>query len=156
MDINLTLVIQGLAFFAVAWVVMKFGWPGIMAAIEERQAKIADGLAAADRSKKDLAQAEEKVNEVLREARVKANEIIAQAETRRLQIIDAAKDEAVAEAQRVKASADAEIEQSANKAREELRKQVSTLALAGAEKLIRREIDGNAHKALLDELASEI
>jgi F-type H+-transporting ATPase subunit b len=156
MDINLTLIIQGLAFFAVAWVVMKFGWPGIMAAIEERQAKIADGLAAADRSKKDLAQAEEKVNEVLREARVKANEIIAQAEARRLQIIDAAKDEAVAEAQRVKASADAEIEQSANKAREELRKQVSTLALAGAEKLIRREIDGNAHKALLDELASEI
>ena len=156
MDINLTLIIQGLAFFAVAWVVMKFGWPGIMAAIEERQAKIADGLAAADRSKKDLAQAEEKVNEVLREARVKANEIIAQAETRRLQIIDAAKDEAVAEAQRVKAVADAEIEQFANKAREELRKQVSTLALAGAEKLIRREIDGNAHKALLDELASEI
>ena len=156
MDINLTLIIQSLAFFAVAWVVMKFGWPGIMAAIEERQAKIADGLAAADRSKKDLAQAEEKVNEVLREARVKANEIIAQAEARRLQIIDAAKDEAVAEAQRVKAAADAEIEQSANKAREELRKQVSTLALAGAEKLIRREIDGNAHKALLDKLASEI
>ena len=156
MDINLTLIIQSLAFFAVAWVVMKFGWPGIMAAIEERQAKIADGLAAADRSKKDLAQAEEKVNEVLREARAKANEIIAQAEARRLQIIDAAKDEAVAEAQRVKAAADAEIEQSANKAREELRKQGSTLALAGAEKLIRREIDGNAHKALLDELASEI
>lgn len=156
MDINLTLIIQSLAFFAVAWVVMKFGWPNIMAAIEERQAKIADGLAAADRSKKDLAQAEEKVNEVLREARAKANEIIAQAEARRLQIIDAAKNEAVAEAQRVKAAADAEIEQSANKAREELRKQVSTLALAGAEKLIRREIDGNAHKALLDELASEI
>lgn len=156
MDINLTLIIQGLAFFAVAWVVMKFGWPGIMAAIEERQAKIADGLAAADRSKKDLAQAEEKVNEVLREARAKANEIIAQAEARRLQIIDAAKDEAVAEAQRVKSGAEAEIEQSANKAREELRRQVSGLALAGAEKLLRREIDGNAHKALLDELASEI
>ncbi len=156
MDINLTLIIQGLAFFAVAWVVMKFGWPGIMAAIEERQAKIAEGLAAADRSKKDLAQAEEKVSEVLREARAKANEIIAQAEARRLQIIDAAKDEAVAEAQRVKSGADAEIEQSAGKAREELRKQVSVLALAGAEKLIRREIDGNAHKALLDELASEI
>ena len=156
MDINLTLIIQGLAFFAVAWVVMKFGWPGIMAAIEERQAKIAEGLAAADRSKKDLAQAEEKVSEVLREARAKANEIIAQAEARRLQIIDAAKDEAVAEAQRVKSGADAEIEHSAGKAREELRKQVSVLALGGAEKLICREIDGNAHKALLDELASEI
>jgi F-type H+-transporting ATPase subunit b len=156
MDINLTLIIQGLAFFAVAWVVMKFGWPGIMSAIEERQAKIADGLAAADRSKKDLAQAEEKVNEVLREARAKANEIIAQAEARRLQIIETAKDEAVAEALRVKVVADSEIEQSVNKAREDLRKQVSMLAMTGAEKLIRREIDGNAHKALLDELASEI
>ncbi len=156
MDINLTLIIQGLAFFAVAWLVMKFGWPNIMTAIEERQAKIADGLAAADRSKKDLAQAEEKVNEVLREARAKANEIIAQAEARRLQIIEAAKDEATTEAQRVKAAADAEIEQSANKVREDLRKQVSVLAMAGAEKLIRREIDGNAHKALLDELAAEI
>lgn len=156
MDINITLIIQGIAFFAVAWVVMKFGWPGIMAAIEERQAKIADGLAAADRSKKDLAQAEEKINEVLREARGKANEIIAQAEARRLQIIDTAKEEATAEGLRLKAAAEAEIELSANKAREELRKQVSALALAGAEKLIRREIDSNAHKALLDELAAEI
>jgi F-type H+-transporting ATPase subunit b len=156
MDINITLFIQGFAFFAVAWVVMKFGWPSIMAAIEERQAKIADGLAAADRSKKDLAQAEDKINEVLREARGKANEIIAQAEARRLQIIDAAKDEAVTEATRLKESAHAEIEQSANKAREQLRKQVSVLALAGAEKVIRREIDSAAHKALLDELAAEI
>ncbi|HWR95994.1 MAG TPA: F0F1 ATP synthase subunit B [Arenimonas sp.] len=156
MDINITLVIQGLAFFAVAWVVMKFGWPHIMSAIEERQAKIADGLAAADRSKKDLAQAEEKINEVLREARGKANEIIAQAEARRLEIIEAAKDEAINESLRLKANAQNEIELSVNKAREDLRKQVSVLALAGAEKLIRREIDGNAHKALLDELAAEI
>lgn len=156
MDINITLFIQGIAFFAVAWVVMKFGWPNIMAAIEERQAKIADGLAAADRSKKDLAQAEEKINEVLREARGKANEIIAQAEARRLQIIDTAKEEAVTEATRLKESANAEIEQSANKAREQLRKQVSALALAGAERVIRREIDSAAHKALLDELAAEI
>lgn len=156
MDINITLVIQGLAFFAVAWVVMKFGWPHIMSAIEERQAKIADGLAAADRSKKDLAQAEEKINEVLREARGKANEIIAQAEARRIEIIDAAKDEAINEGLRLKANAQNEIELSVNKAREDLRKQVSVLALAGAEKLIRREIDGNAHKALLDELAAEI
>ena len=138
---NITLIIQGFAFFAVAWVVMKFGWPGIMAAIEERQEKIADGLAAADRSKKDLAQAEEKINEVLREARGKANEIIAQAEARRLQIIETAKDEATSEGLRLKENAQAEIELSANKAREELRKQVSMLALAGAEKLIRREID---------------
>lgn len=156
MDFNLTLVIQGLAFFTVAWLVMKFGWPNIMAAIEQRQAQIAEGLAAADRSKKDLAQAEEKVNEALREARGKAAEIIAQAEARANQIIDAAREEAIAEGNRQKAAAQAEIVSAATRAKEELRKQVSSLAVAGAEKLIRREIDGNAHKALLDELAAEI
>jgi len=156
MDFNLTLVIQGVAFFAVAWLVMKFGWPNIMAAIEQRQAQIAEGLAAADRSKKDLAQAEEKVNEALREARGKAGEIIAQAEARANAIVDAAKEEAIVEGNRQKAAAQAEIVSAANRAREDLRKQVSALAVAGAEKLIRREIDGNAHKALLDELAAEI
>jgi F-type H+-transporting ATPase subunit b len=156
MDFNLTLVIQGVAFFAVAWLVMKFGWPNIMAAIEQRQAQIAEGLAAADRSKKDLAQAEEKVNEALREARAKAAEIIAQAEARANQIVDAAREEAIAEGNRQKAAAQAEIVSAATRAREDLRKQVSALAVAGAEKLIRREIDGNAHKALLDELAAEI
>jgi F-type H+-transporting ATPase subunit b len=156
MNIGLTLFAQALAFAGLVWIIATKIWPPLLAAIEERQAKIADGLAAADRSKKDLAQAEEKVNEVLREARAKANEIIAQAEARRLQIIDAAKDEAVTEALRVKATADAELEQSVRKAHDELRSQVSTLALAGAEKLIRREIDASVHKALLDELASEI
>ena len=156
MEFNLTLVIQGFAFFAVAWLVMKFGWPNIMAAIEQRQAQIADGLAAADRSKKDLAQAEEKVNEALREARGKAGEIIAQAETRANAIIDAAKEEAIVEGNRQKAAAQAEIVSATTRAREDLRKQVSSLAVAGAEKLIRREIDSNAHKALLDELAAEI
>jgi F-type H+-transporting ATPase subunit b len=156
MDFNLTLVIQGVAFFTVAWLVMKFGWPNIMAAIEERQAKIADGLAAADNAKRDLAQAEERVNDQLREARTKAAEIIAQAEMRANQIIDAAKEEAIAEGNRQKAAAQAEIVAATGKAREDLRKQVSMLAVAGAEKLIRREIDSRAHKALLDELAAEI
>jgi F-type H+-transporting ATPase subunit b len=153
---NLTLVIQGLAFFAVAWLVMKFGWPPIIAAIEERQQKIAEGLAAADRSQKDLAVAQDKVNEALRDARGKANEIIEQAHQRANSIIDAAKNEAIAEGNRQKALADAEIVAAANRAKEELRRQVSTLAVAGAEKLLRREIDANAHKALLDELAAEI
>jgi F-type H+-transporting ATPase subunit b len=156
MDINITLVIQGLAFFAVAWIVMKFGWPHIMAAIEQRQAQIAEGLAAADRSKKDLAVAEEKVAEALREARTKANEIIEQAHARANQIIDQAKNDAIAEANRQKALAESEIASAANRAKEDLRRQVSVLAVAGAEKLIRREIDSNAHKALLDELAAEI
>ena len=153
---NLTLVIQGLAFFAVAWLVMKFGWPHIIGAIEERQQKIAEGLAAADRSQKDLAQAQEKANDALKEARAKANEIIEQAHQRASQIVDAAKNDALAEAGRQKALAEAEIAAAANRAREDLRKQVSVLAVTGAEKLLRREIDASAHKALLDELAAEI
>jgi len=153
---NLTLVIQGLAFFAVAWLVMKFGWPHIIGAIEERQQKIAEGLAAADNAQKNLAQAEEKANEELKAARAKANEIIDQAHQRANQIVDQAKQDAVAEAGRQKALADAEIDAASNRAREELRKQVSALAVTGAEKLLKREIDANAHKALLDELAAEI
>ena len=153
---NLTLVIQGFAFFAVAWLVMKFGWPYIIGAIEERQEKIAEGLAAADRSQKDLAQAQDKVGEALKEARVKANEIIDQAHQRGNQIIEAAKNEAIVEATRQKAMAQSEIESATNRAREDLRKQVSALAVDGAEKLLRREIDASAHKALLDELAGQL
>ena len=153
---NLTLVIQGIAFFAVAWLVMKFGWPYILGAIEERQQKIAEGLAAADRSQKDLAQAQDKANEALREARAKANEVIEQAHQRANQIVEAAKNDAVAEAGRQKALAEAEIAAATNRAREDLRKQVSVLAVSGAEKLLRREIDAGAHKALLDELAAQL
>ena len=156
MDIGMTLLGQALSFAILVWFTVKFIWPPLMAAIEERQQKIAEGLAAADRSKKDLAQAEEKVNEVLREARSKASEIINQAEARRAQIIDTAKQEAIEEANRQKAAALAEIASASTRAREDLRKQVSALAVAGAEKLIRREIDSNAHRALLDELAAEI
>jgi F-type H+-transporting ATPase subunit b len=156
MDINLTFIVQGFAFFAVAWLVMKFGWPHIIAAIEERQQKIAEGLAAADRSQKDLAQAQEKVNEALKEARTKANEIIDQAHQRANQIVEAAKNDAIAEANRQKALGLAEIDAASTRAKEDLRKQVSVLAVSGAEKLLKREIDANAHKALLDELAAEI
>jgi F-type H+-transporting ATPase subunit b len=153
---NFTLVIQAFAFFAVAWMVMKFGWPHIIAAIEERQQKIAEGLAAADNAQKSLAQAQDKANEALKEARLKANEIIEQAHQRANSIVDQAKTDAVVEATRQKALADADILASANRAREDLRKQVSMLAVSGAEKLLRREIDANAHKALLDELAAQL
>lgn len=156
MNINFTLFAQALAFAGLIWIIATKIWGPLQAAIEERQKKIADGLAAADRSKRDLAQAEEKVNEVLREARAKANEIIAQAEARRAQIIDQAKEEAVVEAKRIRLQADAEIDAAATRAKEELRRQVAALAVAGAERLIRKEIDGNAHKALLDELAADI
>ena len=156
MDLNYTFFLQALSFAILIFFTMKFIWPPLMAAIEERQKRIAEGLAAADRSQRDLAQAEERVNEIVREARGKATEIIAQAEARANQIIDAAKTEAIAEADRQKSAALAEIDSAAHRAKEELRKQMSVLAVAGAEKLIRREIDGNAHKALLDELAAQL
>src|SRR4249919_2312097 len=156
MDIGMTLLGQAITFALLIAFTAKFIWPPLMAAIEERQQKIAEGLAAADRSKKDLAQAEETVNEVIREARTKANEIIDQAHARANQIIDAAKSEAIVEANRQIAAAEAEIVVAANHAREDLRRRVSSLAVAGASRLIKREIDGNAHKALLDELAAEI
>lgn len=156
MSINATLFAQMIVFGILIWVTMKFIWPPLMQAIEERQQKLAEGLAAADRSKKDLAQAEEKVNEVLREARGKASEIITQAETRRAQIIDQAREEAIEEGNRQKSAAMAEIALATTRAREDLRKQVSALAVAGAERLILREIDSTAHRALLDELVAEI
>jgi F-type H+-transporting ATPase subunit b len=156
MDIGMTLFGQMLSFAILIWFSAKFIWPPLMAAIEERQAKIAEGLAASDRNKKVLAQAEEQVTEMLREARTKAAEIIVQAEARANQIVDAAREDAVVEGNRQKAAAQAEILAATGRAREDLRKQVSMLAVAGAEKLIRREIDSRAHKALLDELAAEI
>jgi F-type H+-transporting ATPase subunit b len=156
MNPNITLLGQMISFAILIWVTVKFIWPPVMAAIEERQQKIAEGLAAADNAQKNLAQSQDKANEALKEARVKANEIIEQAHQRANQIIDAAKNDAIAEANRQKALAESEIAAAANRAKEDLRKQVSALAVTGAEKLLRREIDANAHKALLDELAAEI
>ena len=156
MNINYTLFGQMISFAILIWFTVKFIWPPLIKAIEERQQKIAEGLAAADRSQKDLAQTHDKVNEALKEARVKANEIIEQAHQRANSIVDQAKTDAVVEATRQKALADADILASANRAREDLRRQVSVLAVSGAEKLLRREIDANAHKALLDELAAQL
>ncbi|HVR81683.1 MAG TPA: F0F1 ATP synthase subunit B [Luteimonas sp.] len=156
MEIGMTLLGQALSFAILIWFTVKFIWPPLMAAIEQRQQKIAEGLAAADRSQKDLAQTQEKVNEALKEARVKATEIIDQAHQRGLQIVDAAKHDAIAEGLRQKSLAESEIAATATRAREDLRKQVSALAVTGAEKLLRREIDTGAHKALLDELAAQL
>jgi F-type H+-transporting ATPase subunit b len=155
-NINATLFAQMIVFGILIWVTMKFIWPPLMAAMNERTRRISEGLAAAERSQRDLAQAQEQVDNVIREARGKAAEIIDQAHARANQIVDAAKAEAIVEAGRQKAAAEAEIVVAANRAKEDLRRQVSTLAVAGASRLIKREIDGNAHKALLDELAAEI
>ena len=156
MNIGLTLFAQALAFAGLIWIIATKIWPPLLKAIEERQQKIADGLAAADNAQKNLAQAEEKVNEELKLARTKANEIIDQAHQRANQIVNQAKNDAVAEANRQKALAEAEITAAANRAKEDLRKQVSFLAVSGAEKLLKREIDASAHKALIDELAAQL
>jgi len=155
-NINATLFAQMIVFAILIWVTMKFIWPPLMKAMDERARRIGEGLAAADRSRTELEKAEEQVNALVRDARTKANEIIDQAHARANQILDAAKSEAIAEAGRQKALAVAEIGVEANRAREDLRRQVSALAVAGASRLIKREIDANAHKALLDELAAEI
>lgn len=156
MNINATLFAQMIVFGVLIWITMKFIWPPLMHAMDERAKRIGEGLDAADRSRAELEKAQEQVNAALREARTKANEIIEQAHTRANQIVDAAKSEAIAEGQRQKALAVADIEVEANRAREDLRKQISTLAVTGASRLIKREIDANAHKALLDELAAEL
>ena len=156
MNLNMTFFGQMVSFAILVWFTMKFIWPPLNAALEERQKKIADGLAAADNSQKALAEAEARANEDLKAARSKANEIIEQAHQRANQIVEAARHEAIEEGVRQKAIVEADIAASVNRAREDLRKQVSALVVSGAEKLIRREIDPAAHKALLDELAAEI
>jgi F-type H+-transporting ATPase subunit b len=156
MSITVTLIIQGLAFFAVAWLVMKFGWPHIMAAIEERQKKIAEGLAAGERGQKELAEAKNSANDVLREAHARAGKIVDQANRRSTELVDEARGAAIAEGQRLVGEARQEVELETTRAREALRREVATLAVIGASRLLGREIDAKAHAALLDELALEI
>jgi F-type H+-transporting ATPase subunit b len=156
MSITITLVIQGLAFFLVAWLVMKFGWPHIIGAIEERQAKIAEGLAAADRARAELKAADERVADEIRKARVEAQAIVDKAHGQYAQIVDKAKDDAVAEAQRQKHAAEAEIANLSHRAKDVLRQQVAALAISGAEKVLQREIDPSRHRDILDQLAREI
>ena len=156
MDINATLIGQTVAFLVFVWFCMKFVWPPLMAAIEERQKKIADGLADAEKAGKRLELAEVKAKDQLKVAKAEAGEIIDQANKRKNQIIDEAKTEAQAEREKILAQAQAEIESERNRAREELRSQVSKLAIAGAEKILERSIDPAAHNDILDKLASEL
>jgi F-type H+-transporting ATPase subunit b len=155
-NINLTLIGQMVAFVCFVVFCMKYVWPPLLAAMQEREKKIADGLAAADRANHDLELAKEKAVERLREAKTEAAGIIDSANKRANQIVDEAKAAAQVEADRVKASAQAEIEQETNRAREQLRAQVATLSLAGAEKVLGRAIDRNAHAELVDQLAAEL
>ncbi len=156
MNINLTLIGQMIAFVCFVLFCMKYVWPPILAAMAEREKKISEGLAAADRASRDLELAKEKAVERLKEAKHEAAGIIDAANKRSVQIVEEAKQAAGVEADRVKAAAQAEIEQETNRAREHLRGQVAALALAGAEKVLGAEIDQKAHAALVDKLAAEL
>jgi F-type H+-transporting ATPase subunit b len=156
MNIAVTLIIQGIAFFAVVLIVMRYLWPPLMAAIEERRKKIAEGLAAGTRAQKDLDEARVKSQEIIREARDKAVQIVDQASKRAAEIIEEAKASATAEAQRIVSQAHEEIALDTTRARESLRKQVANLAMQGASHLLEREIDPGTHAALLDKLELEI
>ena len=156
MNINLKLIGQMIAFVCFVMFCMKYVWPPILAAMAEREKKISDGLAAADRASHDLELAKEKAVERLKEAKHEAAGIVDAANKRGNQIVEEAKGVAVVEADRVKASAQAEIEQETNRAREQLRGQVAALSLAGAEKVLGAAIDQEAHSELVEKLAAEL
>lgn len=156
MDINLTLIGQTIAMIVFVWFCMKFIWPPILNALEERQKQIEEGLAAADKSQEKLAEAEAEADKIVAEARQQATGILDQAHARANEIVAEGKESGVKERDRQLAAAKAEIEQETNKAREELRGQVSAIAIASAEKILKREIDARAHDDILGKLAQEI
>ena len=156
MNINFTLFAQAIVFTAFIWFTIKFVWPPLLRAIETRQKQIADGLAAAEQGKKSLETSSKQADQAIAEARSRAAEIIVQAEKRDAQMVEAAKVAAKAEGDREKAAAKADIQQEAQRAREQLREQVAALAVAGAEKILRREVDAKAHADLLDGIKKQL
>ncbi|HEY8250526.1 MAG TPA: F0F1 ATP synthase subunit B [Burkholderiales bacterium] len=156
MNLNLTLIAQAITFTVFIWVTVKFIWPHMLRAIEARQKTIADGLAAAEEGKRSLEQSNKRADEEIRKARERATEVLSQAEKRAAQMIDEAKNVAKEEGSREKAAAKAEIAQELTRAREQLRDQVASLAVAGAEKILRREVDAKAHGDLLDSIKKQL
>ena len=156
MNFNATLIGQTIAFIVFVWICMKYIWPVLMGILEERNARISEGLAAAQRGQQSLEDAQVKVGESLNEAKQQAQEIINQAQKRANEIVDEAKDAARDEADKIKAAASADIDQQITAAREHLRKEVSAIALAGAQQVLKREVDAEAHAAVLDELVAQI
>ena len=156
MNLNATLVAQLVVFFILAWFTMKYVWPPIMKALDERAAKIAEGLAAAERGRQSLDLAAKRSAETVREGKEKVAEVLAQANKRALQIIEAAKVQAKVEADKIFAGAQAEIEQEAARVKESLRERVAELAVAGAEKILRREVDVKAHAEMLASIKQDL
>ena len=156
MDINLTLFMQAVAFAAFIWFTRKFVWPPLMNAIAARQKQIADGLAAGEAGRQNLASAEKRIADMLAEAKMRSSEIIAQGEKLKVETMAAARGEAKAEAERILAAAKSEIQQEISRARETLRSQVSDLAVAGASQILKREVDAKAHADLLAAIRQEL
>jgi F-type H+-transporting ATPase subunit b len=155
-NINLTLVVQMIVFAALILITMKWIWPPILKAMDERQRKIAQGLAAAEEGEKELAEARGKADAIIREARERANQIIDHAQHRANEVIEQSKGAASSEAARIVAAAQQQIELDTTRARESLRREVAGIAVGAASKLLGREIDARAHSDLLEQLAEEI
>jgi len=156
MNINLTLLAQAVSFAILIWFTVKFVWPPLLNAVETRQKQIADGLAAGERGRHELELASKRASQDLHAAKEKASAIIAQAEKRAVEIIEEAKNNAKTEGDRILTGAKAEIDQEVNRAKEGLRQQVAQLAVAGAEKILRREIDAKTHSDMLNAIANEL
>ncbi|MDO6695821.1 F0F1 ATP synthase subunit B [Aliiglaciecola sp. 3_MG-2023] len=156
MNINSTLIGELIAFIFFVWFCMKYVWPPIMGAIEDRQQKIADGLAASERGEKDLELAQQKASEQLKEAKAQAAEIIEQAKKRANQIVDEETQKGHSEREKIIAQGQTEIEAERNRVKEDLRKQVAVLAVAGAEKILAREIDAAAQSDIVEKLVAEL
>ena len=156
MNINLTLIGQSITFLFFIWFCHAFVWGAIRKAMEEREKQIADGLDAADRAGRDLELAQEKATAQLKEAKAQAAEIIEAAKKREAQLIEEAAEKAQAEKDKIISAGHAEIESERNRAKEDLRKQVATLAVVGAEKILEREIDANAHSDIVEKLVAEL
>ena len=156
MNLNLTLIAQAVSFALFIWFTVKFVWPPMLRAIEARQKSIADGLAAAEQGRRSLETSTRQADEAVRAARARAAEILAQAEKRAAQLVDEARNAAKEEGNREKAAAKAEIEQAVTRARDQLRDRVASLAVAGAEKILRREVDAKAHGELLESIKREM
>jgi F-type H+-transporting ATPase subunit b len=156
MNMNLTLLGQAISFAIFVWFCLKYVWPPIIAALEAREAQIADGLASAEQGKYELENAEKRVKEILSDGKEKAQDLVSQAQKRADEIHERAKNEAVDEKVKIIASASAEIEQERNQALDGLRKQVGSLALQGAEQILMREIDEKSHRDVLTKLAGAL
>lgn len=156
MDFNLTMIAQALSFALFIWIAVIWIWPMILVKIETRQKLIADGLAEAERGRSSLADAQKQTESLLKDARSRAHDIVTQAERAANQRVEESKAQAKVEGDRIVAAAKAQIDQEVQSARQQLREQVAALAVTGAEKILRREVDAKAHAQMLDQLKAQI